>query len=186
MNPYLLERGRRNAPIIATVGALLVFLGVHFAVFAPHAARLQNATRRAHAHGISLDPDNQPVLMPPRVVALVSRNALPERQALALGNSGELTADLIAELTEIANRSGLDVTATEPGAAAQQGGAVHVRARVRASGSYVQFVHLLDALARGPHLISVDRFEMSHTERGRQQLELWVTRYVIKRPGGRP
>lgn len=185
MNPYLVERLRRNAPLVGAALALLVFLGVHLAVFGPTAARLQRATRRAEALGASMDPDRQPTLMPPRVVALVSENALPEAQALALGNSGELTADLLAEVTEIANRSGLDVMATEPGVAAQQGRAVHVRARVRARGSYVQLVRFLDALARGPRLISVDRFEMTAEQRGRQQIELWVTRYVIKRPGGR-
>jgi len=60
-----------------------------------------------------------------------------------------------------------------------------MQARVRARGTYPEFVRFLDGLARGPRLISVDRFEMRSEIRGRQSMDLWVTRYVIKRPGGR-
>lgn len=186
MNPYLIERLRRNAPLIGVVGTLIVFVLVHLAVFGPTSTRLQRATRRAEVLGVSTDPDRQPSLMPPRVVALIADNVLPAQQALVLGNSGELTADLLAEVTEIANRNGLDVTATEPGVAAQQARSVHVRARVRARGSYVQLVRFLDALARSPRLIAVDRFDMDASQQGRQTIDLWVTRYVIKRTGDRP
>jgi len=46
--------------------------------------------------------------------------------------------------------------------------------------TYADFVALLDDLAREPSLIAVERFSMTQGRDGRQLLDLWVTRFILK------
>jgi hypothetical protein len=79
----------------------------------------------------------------------------------------------------------MDVIATEPGATARLPRAVQVRAHLRVTCTFGEFVAFLDDLSRSGRLISVDRFGLQSTSSGRQTLDLWLTRYVLKQTGGR-
>ncbi|NOT32629.1 MAG: type 4a pilus biogenesis protein PilO [Candidatus Eisenbacteria bacterium] len=183
MNTLLLQQLRRHWQIVAAATLLLAFLATHFMIFHPARTRLEHATTRAQSMRVTLDPDRQPVLVPPRVVALFAENSLTTARAVELGNSGELTADLLSEASEIANRCGMDVLTTEPGAAAQQGEAVQVRARLTARADYSDLVRFMDAISRSPRLIAVDHFVLKGS--GRSVCELSIVRYVLKRSGSR-
>ena len=180
MNVLFVEQLRRHwQPLLAVLITVLFSFG-HLVVFLPARARLERAMKQAQALGVAFDPESPQATMPPRVVGLIAGNALPRSQAMERGASGVLTADLFDQLTDIANRTGVGIIATEPGLTAQQEKAVLVKAHVRADCNYGQFVRFLDALARSDRLIAVDRFVLSQQPSGRQQLDLWVTRYVLK------
>jgi hypothetical protein len=180
MNPLLLSQLRKQWPLVAAVAVFLFFLLAHLLVFQPGMKRYRNALKQAGDLGIALDATSAPKIMPTRVFTLVSTNAMPEAIADAQGNSGELTASLLEEVTHLANQQGIDVQATEPGATSNLPHAIQVRAHVKARCSYPEFVAFLDQLDRKGRLISIDRFSLTNDSPGRQQLELWVTRYVLK------
>lgn len=186
MNPILSDQLRRQWQPVTAVLAALVFLLLHVAVYLPLERRLAAAAARAHTLGIAFDPDAPPAVMPPRVVALVAGNTLAREEAMSRGTSGALTADLFDAITVAANGAGVSILATDPGVTLQQDRWVLIKAHVRASCSYGQFMRMLDTLARGDQLISVDRFSLIQTGGPRLQLELWVTRLVLKRTGDRP
>lgn len=179
MNPILVATLRRNWPVVGTVLVFLVFTIAHQIFFQPALARYKKAVKDATRLGLSLDPNAQQVLMPPRVFALVSENALPSKQALDEGNSGVLTAHLLEEFTKLAGSHGMEVLMTEPGAVTQQPNSVTVRAYLKMRGRYDEFVSLLDELARGRKLVGVDRFLM--VPAGNELvIDVWVSRYVLK------
>jgi hypothetical protein len=162
---------------------LLVFAAAHVAIFQPSAARLQAALKRAGDLGLALDPDRPAPVMPPRVLALVTDNALP---ASAVGaESGALTAALLEDLTQLTTAHGMQVLVTDPGVTAQESKAVQVRAHLRIQCSFAQFVAFLDDLGRSNRLIAVDRFALAVGGAGRDQLDLWVTRYILKQTPGK-
>lgn len=185
MNPVLAAQLRRQWALVTAAGVFLLFIALHLVGFQPALRRYQAAIKQAGELGLALDPDQAPRMMPARVFALLADNALPAATADEQGGSGELTAVLLDEVTRMASTHGMDVIATEPGATARLPRAVQVRAHLRMSCTFGEFVAFLDDLNRSGRLISVDRFSMQSVSPGRQMLDLWLTRYVLKQTGGR-
>jgi hypothetical protein len=134
---------------------------------------------------MALDAAETPRIMPPRVFALLSDNSLPAAEAVNRSTSGTLASQLLEDVTRLTSRAGMDVMATEPGATAQQAKSVQVKAYLRVSCTYPQFVKFLDELSRSGTLISVDRFSLVNSGSSRQVLDLWVTRFILKQTGAR-
>lgn len=171
--------------------AVLICLGVlaaDIAFYRPARTRLQQAVQGAKTIGLSLDPSQRPIIAPTSVQEFVAANSLSESDAASGVQSGLLTANLIEETTSLASQSGLVVTATEPGLAAQQSGGVIVRVVVRARGTYSELLHYLDGLAAGPHLLTVDQFKVISGSGPEIGIEIAVSRHILKRtkPGARP
>jgi hypothetical protein len=185
LNPLLVARLRKNWPLVGAGLVFLLFLVIHLAMFQPAASRYRVALKQATDLGITMDPNETPRLMPPRVFALLSDNSLPAADATQKGNSGTLASNLLEDVTRLTSRAGMDVMVTEPGATAQQAKSVQVKAYLRVSCRYPQFVQFLDDLSRSGTLISVDRFALISATPGRQVLDLWVTRFIIKQTGTR-
>jgi hypothetical protein len=185
MNPVLAAQLRRQWPLVTAATVFLLFIALHLAAFQPALRRYQGVLKQAGDLGLALDPEHAPRMMPARVFAMLSDNSLPAAAADEQGSSGELTALLLDDITRLASKHGMDVIATEPGATARLPHAVQVRAHLRVSCSYGGFVAFLDDLSRSGRLISVDRFSMLSVSPGRQMLDLWLTRYVLKQTGGR-
>lgn len=185
MNPVLAAQLRRQWSLVTAVVVFLLFLVLHLAAFQPALRHYQAALKQAGNMGLALDPDQAPRMMPARVFALLSDNSLPAATADQQGGSGELTALLLDEITRLASKHGMEVITTEQGATARLPRAVQVRAHLRVSCSYAEFVSFLDDLSRSGRLISVDRFSLLTVSPGRQMLDLWVTRYVLKQTGAR-
>jgi len=156
-------------------------LAVDFTVYRPARARMQRALQGARAIGLSLDPSQRPIVPPPPVQEFMTANSLPEAEAAGAVQSGLLTASLLEEVTRLAGENGLVVTATEPGLTAQQATGVVVRSNIRARGTYPEFLSYLDALARGPHLLTVDRFELTAGSGSELNVAVSITRHVVKR-----
>jgi len=180
MNPILLATLRRNWPLVGAVGLFVVFTITHQFLFEPAARRYQAAVKRASDLGMAVDPTQAQAMMPPRVFALVADNALPSPEAIELGNSGVLTARLLEDLSRTVGEHGLEVLVTQPGSVTQQTRSVMVRAYVKLRGRYGQVVSLFDALAKSGRLVSIDRFSMSPDGTGHMDVDLWVTRLVLK------
>jgi hypothetical protein len=172
--------GRRNVPEIIAVLAALILL-VDVVVYRPAQARMQRAERAATDLGFSFDPSSRRVLLPIQVSSFVMDNSMAEDEAEVAGRTGMLAADLLDQMTRLASQSGLAVIATEPGLTLQQPTEVLVRARLKARGSYPAFLRYMTALGNGEHLVTVDRFSIAANEGGDANIELWVTRHVIKR-----
>ena len=186
MPPLLFDRIRSRWQPWAAAAIGIVFVLVHLAVYLPLKARLNAAETRARALGVAFDPDAPPETMPPRVVALIAGNTMAPDEAVLRGTSGALTADLFDAIAAAANRAGVNLNATEPGIALQQDQWVQVKVHVRGTCTFSQFLRMQDALARGDQLISVDRFSLVQVSGNRLQLELWLSRLVLKHAGERP
>jgi hypothetical protein len=142
--------------------------------------RYERAVKQATELGLALDPAQTNAMMPPRVFALVADNALLAAEAQELGDSGVLTARLLEDVTRLLGASGMEVLATEPGPVTQQSRSVTVNAHLRVRGRYPQFVALVDALVRSGSLIGIDRFTFMDLAPGIQEIDLWVSRLVLK------
>jgi hypothetical protein len=59
---------------------------------------------------------------------------------------------------------------------------VQVRAHLRLRGRYASFVGLLGDLARSNRLIAVDRFAIRAGPSASQDIDLWATQLILKRP----
>ena len=125
-------------------------------------------------------------MLPPRVFALLTDHALPSADATERAASGALTAGLLEDLNQIAGQRGLAVLATEPGPISQDPQSVRVRAHLKMRGSYPAFVAWLSDIAKGRSLTSLDRFALQPGESGTMQIDLWVSRYVLKQGAGTP
>jgi len=185
MNPLAAAWMRRHWPLTGAIVVLILFSVVHLAVFEPAARRYRTTLRLATELGMPLEPEQTPPVLPPRVFALLSDNALPAATVLERGNSGTLVSELIEDVARIGGRHGLQVVVTEPGTATQLPGSTQVRAHLHLRGSYPGFVALLGELASGGRLFAVDRFTISSQEPGRQMFEIWISRLILKQPGGR-
>jgi len=163
------------------IAVCAVVLVVDFAVYRPARGRMERALQSARAIGLSLDPSQRPIIPPAPVQEFMMANSLPESEAAGAVQSGLLTASLIEEVTRLAGENGLVVTATEPGLTAQQSSGVVVRSNIRARGTYPEFLSYLDALARGPHLLTVDRFEITSGTGSDLNVAVSITRHVVKR-----
>jgi Type II secretion system (T2SS), protein M subtype b len=185
MNAVLMAQLRRNWPVAGAVVVFLLFLVIHLTSFRPAVARYQKAIKEAGDLGMPLDPNYSPRLIPPRVFALLAENSLPAGIAEQRGASGELTSQLLDDISHIASKHGVEVTATEPGATVHQPKAVQVRAHLRANCSFAQFVGFVDDLSQGNSLVAIDRFSLANGPGSRRMLDLWVTRYILKQTGTR-
>ena len=75
------------------------------------------------------------------------------------------------------------VVVAEPGATTQQPDAVFIRAHFKAECRYDEMIAFLDGLSRGRMLVSIERFNLVSGQGGRHTLDLWVSRYILKRTG---
>ncbi len=182
MNPFLAATLRRHWPLALATVVFVLFMLADQVVFHPAAQRYQAAITRARDLGLSLDPVQVEPVLPPRVYARVTDNALAPAAAIEQANSGVLTARLLEEASQLAQRSALEVIASEPGLVSQQETSTIVRAHLTMRGSYSALVAFLDALMRSPHLIAVDRFTTG-PQANSLAIELWVSRLVLKREG---
>jgi len=163
---------------IAVCAGMLV---VDFTVYRPARARMQRAIQGARSIGLSLDPSQRPIIAPAPVQAFMMANSLPEAEATGAVQSGLLTASLLEEVTRLAGENGLIVTATEPGLTAQQTTGIVVRSNIRARGTYPEFLSYLNALSRGPQLLTVDRFEITGSSGSELNVAVSITRHLLIR-----
>jgi hypothetical protein len=170
---------RRHWPALASLFVLLIMTLVHQVWFQPTARRYARALKDATDLGMPLDPNDMPRLMPPRLFARIADNSLPEARAQEAANSGQLTAELLGELSARMSRRGLVVTGTDPSPTSNNERSILLRAHLRARGHYADFVMLLDDLARDTRLYSVDRFTMTPDGGGGIFVELWASRLVL-------
>ena len=184
MDPLRVAMLRRHWPLVGAVGILVTFSLLHVAWFGPALNRYRNAVREAGRLGMSLDPGALAPMLPPRLFALISDNSLPATTVAEQSNSGTLTADLIGDINRRAAAHGLDVGMSEPGPVTQQAGYVVSSAHFRVRGSYGEFVALVEDLAGSGRLLAVERFSMSPTPSGEAQIDLYVSRCVLKRSAG--
>jgi hypothetical protein len=169
------------------IGALLIFVVLSISDqvwFRPMARRYEAAVKQATELGLSVDANNIPPVLPPRLFSVLTDNSLTAAAAQDQGNSGVLTAQLMEEITALASRHGMRIVSTEPGTVSQQPQAVQVRAHLRLRCRYGQLLTLLDDLAQTGKLIAIDRFTLAG-DSGGEILDLWVSRYVIKQSKAR-
>jgi hypothetical protein len=184
INPIWVAVLRRHWPLIGALGIYAVFTLTHQFLFLPAAQRYQRAVKQASDLGMPLNPGSAPAMLPPRLFALLSDNALPAAEAQEQGNSGELTAQLLEDLTTLMSRHGIQVIATEPGTVSQQPNSVQIRAHLRLRCTYHAYLTMLEDLARSNKLFAIDRFMLDADETGNQSIEVWVSRYILKRSQG--
>lgn len=183
ISPLLAAQLRRQWTLVTAAVVFLLFLAVHLIAFQPALGRYKAALKKAGDLGLTLDAAEAPRMMPARVFALLSDNSLPAATADQQGGSGELASTTLEEITRLAGQHGMSILAAEPGVTTRLPRAVQVRAHLKASCTYGEYVAFLDDLSRSRRLISVDRFSLMSVSSGRQTLDLWVTRYVLKQTG---
>ena len=185
MNPVWAASLRRHWTTVGALGLFLAFNLTHLLGFRPSAQRYEAALKKAGDMGLALRPEAAPAVLPPRVFALLTDNALPAGAALNQGNSGALTAELLGDLTRLTSKHGIDALLTEPGPVTQQPQSVQVRAHLKLRCKYPEFVAFLDDLSRGRTLLAVDRFTVTALPSGGEMIEVWVSRYILKQEQGR-
>lgn len=184
MNAYWTQFARRNWQVLAAVALVAAFTLVHAAAFRPALARYRRATGQAVRLGIPVDASSTAPGPSGRVVSLLARNSLTPAAAEEQGASGALTSGLLGDITRLAAKNGLQVVSTEQGLVTQLPGSVLVRAHFQMNGSYGRFVGLLDDLARAGTLITLERFTIGGAAVRGGNIEIWVSRLVLKRTGG--
>jgi len=117
------------------------------------------------------------------VAALLADNSLIPAAAEEQAASGALGARLMGEVAGLAAKRGLEVLSTEQGLVTQLPGSVVVRAHFRFDGSYARFVGLLDDFARSGSFLTLDRFKIGEGTTQGGNIEIWVSRLVLKRTG---
>jgi hypothetical protein len=177
---------RSTWPLVAAAVLCVLFLVFHFAVFRPLAARYQGALDRAAALGLMVDPSHPATQLPisPRLFALLADNSLPAAEADRRSQSGSLAAEMVQTLSTAAARRGLETVVAEPGLLTQQPGSIEVRAHLSLRGSYSSFVGLLDDLARGGRLWTVERFIIRPSTGASENIEVWMGCCVLKHTEG--
>jgi hypothetical protein len=184
MNPLMAASARRQWPLLGAAGILVVLLLLHVLLFVPTTKRYARAVQAVGGMQAVIDPAQEPAPMPPRVFAMVSENALDENAANERGQSGELGVAMIEDLSGIANRLGLAVTLSEPGPVTPTPKMVEVRVHLRTRGSYYEIVSFLHALEISNRIYGVDRYAITDAGNASLQLEIWVSRLVLKQPEG--
>lgn len=183
MNPYWTQLARRNWQVLLAVALFAGFTIVHAAAFRPALERYRSATAQATRLGIPLDVPGAAPSPSARVLSLLAGNSLTPAAAEEQGTSGALTAGLLGEVTRLAADRGLEVLSTEQGLVTQLPGSVVVRAHFRLHGGYARFTGLLDDFARAGTLITLDRFTIEEAGARAGNIEIWVSRLVLKRTG---
>ena len=185
MKPLWSATLRRHWPVAGALAVLVIFMAVHVLWFRPAMARYHAAAQRISALGGGLELAGSPPRMSPRLHAVLSNNALRAPVAEEQGNSGQLTAGMLGDLTRIAGKHGLEVIQTDQGPVTQLPGSVQLRAHLKLRGRYAEFVDLLAALGKSGTLFAVDRFAIQSDGAGQQVIEIWVSQYILKQGGGR-
>ena len=178
--PTLEASMRRQWQAVLAIVLLALFFAVHLVLFGGAAQNYQRAIRKATDMGLAVDPSRPLVVTPPRVLVLLAANMLPAGTTDFNRDAGTLASSMLEELTQLTQRHRMRVVITEPGLTSQDSRSIQLRAHLRVQCTYGDFVALLDDLAREPSLISVDRFSMTQGKDGRQLLDLWLTRFVLK------
>jgi len=186
MSPYWIQLARRNWQVLVAVGLFAALAIVHMVAFQPTLARYRHTTVQTARLGIPLDAAGAAPAPSARALDLLASNSLTPAAAEEQATSGALTAGLLGEVTRLAAQRGLEVLSTEQGLVTQLPGSVVVRAHLRLGGSYARFVGLLDDIARAGTLITLDRFTIAGTDSDRGNIEVWVSRIVLKRTGATP
>jgi hypothetical protein len=180
IDPLLMAQARRHWQLLGAVAVLILFLFGQFVIFQPELRRYQAMVQRSGNQGLTPARPTRP--MSPQVRDLLVSNSLPDAVAQQRGASGELAAELVNDITRLMDEHGMELLGTEPGIVTQQPKGAEVRAHLRVQCSYGELVAFCDALANSGKLISIDRMALTGGSPGRHELELWVTRYVLKRP----
>lgn len=183
MSPYWTQLARRNWQALLAVALFAGFTIVHAAAFRPALERYRSATAQAVRLGMPLDVSGAAPAPSARVLSLFADNSLTPAAAEEQGTSGALTAGLLDEVTRLAADRGLEVLTTEQGLVTQLPGSVVVRAHFRFDGGYARFTGLLDDFARAGTLITLDRFTIGGKATQGGDIEIWVSRLVLKRTG---
>lgn len=187
MDVLTANKMRRQWPMAAALGLLVVFMLVHTFVFQPLAERYRHALAQASALGIVLDPSrpSQQSVIPVRVFGVLMANSLAPEEANARLQSGTLGPEMTQALTAACAHHGLEVVVAEPGVVSQATGSIEVRAHLKMRGSYASFVAWMDELARGDRLWVIERFVILPAEGGRKDIEVWMGSCLLKRNRGR-
>jgi hypothetical protein len=180
MNPLWAAALRRHWPLAGAIFVFVVLAAVDQLWLRPVLGRYDRAVKRAADIGMPVDPTQSAPIVPPRLFALIAENAMPAAVAQEQGASGTLTADLLGDLNTRMRSHGITVVVAEPGPINQQPQSVRVSAHLRLRCRYPQFVALLDDLARGTRLLSVDRFTLTPEGDGAMNAEVWMSRYILK------
>ena len=146
---------------------------------------MDEATKNAEALGFALDPSKAPQLVPPRAYALLSRNSLPAAALSQQANSGAMASELVTDITRLVVKHGMEVVLIEPGATSEETNWARTQAHLKLTCSYPQFVALLDDLARSGQIVTIEKFNLNARESGTRDLDMWVSRLVIKQSGRR-
>lgn len=171
---------RRRWPLFAAAAIFAIFILTHLVVFQLVVRRFQAALKSAEAVGLEYGPSHTVRLAPPLVYQVLSKNSLPAEAVEQRLNSGTLASDLVADITRLAGKHGMELTLIEPGAVSVQPSSVKIGARLRMVCGYRQLVAFLDDLARSREMLAVDRLTLSSPGSGPRELELWVSRLVLK------
>jgi len=171
---------RRPWPMIGALLIFIVFTGIHQLGFGPAIARYRKVLGQARDMGLVLGPGAPPPMLSPHVMRLLGDNALAGSVAEQQGNSGALSSAMLADLTRIAGRNGLEVLSTEQGSVTQLKSTTLVRAHLRLRCDHDEFLRFLDGLVASGMLYSVDRFTLESAGDGRQSLDLWVSQLILK------
>jgi len=178
-------RKRRPWPLVAATAVLVLFTLFNLTVFRAAAGRYRVATKNAEALGFALDPSKAQELVPPRAYALLSRNSLPAPELTQRANSGALASELVTDVTRLVVKHGMEVVLIEPGVTSEETHWARTQAHLRLTCSYAQFVALLDDLARSGQIVTIEKFNLSGRESGLRDLDMWVSRLVVKQSGKR-
>jgi hypothetical protein len=183
MSPPTSPRKRRHWPSVTAGAVLALFTLFNFTLFRAAAGRYRLAIKNAEALGLSLDPSKAQPLVPPRAYALLSHNSLPAPALSQQASSGALASDLVTDITRLVVKHGMEVVLIEPGATSEQTNWAKTGAHLKLTCSYAQFVALLDDLARSGQIVTIERFNLSARESAPRELEMWVSRLVLKQSG---
>jgi len=186
VNALALVALRRHWRVIGAVAAFVIFTFIHLVFFRPAAARYRAALASVGGIEAVFNPGGSRQVLPPRVYALVTENSIAPQDALDRGGSGALGVILLEELGRLANRGGLTVLASQPGAVTQEPLTTQVRAHVTFQGRYAELARFFDELSRSESLILVERFTITPGAGANDQLELWVSRLYLKQAGAKP
>ena len=159
---------------------------VHTLSFAPLAARYRTQLTQAGEIGASLDPRLAAAPLPTRVALLFQSNSVTALEADRLSQSGSLATDLVRRVSETAVASGINVAASQPGAASQTATTIEVRAQLRLQGSYEQLVRLLGALAREGTFYRIEALSLTPLPKGAVEADVRLARMLLKRLASTP
>ena len=167
-------------PLVAMVSVFVAFTLFHLLAFGSASSRYQKVLANAQSVGLVLGSAGASRILPPRVAALVAGNGMASAAAEQRGNSGALASDMLADVTALAARHSMDIVFTEPGAVDQKPSSVEIHAHFRFSCEFDQFIGFLEDAGRSGHLLAVERFKLEARDQGPVDLELWMSRLILK------